>query len=131
MVFLFTFLMSVGNVVVVPLLFLILGIVVFFSFFLDNLAWLGPLTLPSFFVLTNVLASDFSGKAKDRLPRPVSSHSLNQTGFFFFFTFFLPCYLKGRIVPDFPQSNFPLICLIPNPYCKLLSLAPSGYHTLM
>ena len=72
-----------------PLLFLILGIV---FFFLDNLAWLGPLTLPSFFVLTNVLASDFSGKAKGGLPRPVSSHPLNQSVLLFFF-YFLPSLL--------------------------------------
>ena len=128
MVFLFTFLMSIGNVVIVPLLFLILGIV---FFFLDNLAWLGPLTLPSFFVLTNVLASDFSGKAKGGLPRPVSSRPLNQSVLLFFFTLFLPSYLEGRIFLDFLQSNFPLMCLVPNPYCKLLSLALSGYHTPM
>lgn len=43
-------------------------------FFLDNLAWLGPLTLLVFLFYFNVLASDFSGKAKGGLLKPVSFH---------------------------------------------------------
>ena len=104
--FLLTLLMSVGNVVTVPLS-------------------LGPLYCPNFFFfLTKVLASDFSGKVRGGPPRPVSSHSLLQN--VLCFSFLLPSYLKGRIVPDFSQPNSPLMWLTPNPRCQLLSPSLSG-----